>query len=165
MHAEPASGGTARTLILVGLILDIIAEVILLGVGIALLIVPIFGALLLLFALIGFVWIALVWVYSYSRAREGDYEGARTPTLVFAILSMITLALIPGILFLIAYVKLGDAQREQAQAPTAAAWGAPPPLPPLAGGPPAARSGVCSRCGRTNPPGGAFCQGCGAPLG
>ncbi len=166
MRGSSPSGGTAKTLILVGLILDIVLEAILLVVGIVFLIVPVIGALLLAFALIGFVWIALVWIYSYSPVRDGNYEAARTPTLVFAILSLITVSLIPGILFLIAYIKLGDAVRES-PAPAAAAWGSPPPAPPppLASGAPAAGTRFCSHCGRANPPGGAFCQGCGAPLG
>jgi hypothetical protein len=164
MRGMTPSGGTAKSLVLVGLILDLIFEVVLLGVGLLFLIVPFLGALLLGFALIGFVWIALIWVYSYDRIRNGDYEGARTPTLVFAILSLITFSLIPGILFLIAYVKLGDAMRESG--PVAPAWGAPaappPPIPSAASGLAAPR--FCSHCGRANPGAGAFCQGCGAPL-
>jgi hypothetical protein len=162
------SGDTAKTLILVGVILDVVFEVILVAVGVAFLgaPAPLLGGILLFFAVIGFVWIALVWLFSYARVRDGDYDGARTPTLVFAILSIISIALIPGILFLIAYIKLGDAMREAG--PSASpAWGSPPPPPPppLAGGVAAAGSRFCSRCGRANPPGGAFCQGCGAPLG
>ncbi|HYA11217.1 MAG TPA: zinc ribbon domain-containing protein, partial [Thermoplasmata archaeon] len=141
-----------------------IFEVILVGVGALFLIVPFLGAIILGFALIGFVWIALIWVFSYQRVNDGDYEGARTPTLVFAILSLITLSLIPGILFLIAYVKLGDAIREGAA--TTPAWGAPPPAPPLSPSPaPAGAGRFCSHCGRANPGTGAYCLGCGAPLG
>lgn len=160
MRATNRAGETAETLILVGLILDIIGEVILLVVGLFLLIVPILGALFLGFALIGFVWIALVWAYSYSRVHQGDYEGARTPTLVFTILSFITLALIPAILFLIAYIKLGDAIEREAV--PGQAWG-PGPIPPL---PSAQLAPVryCAHCGRPSPGGTAFCQGCGAPL-
>jgi hypothetical protein len=155
------AGETAETLILVGLILDIIGEVILLFVGLFLLIVPVFGAIFLGFALVGFVWIALVWMFSYGRVREGDYEGARTPTLVFAILSFITFALIPAILFLIAYIKLGDAIDQSVS--MAPAWGTQPlaPTPGLV----AAATKYCSHCGRANSPTNTFCQGCGAPLG
>lgn len=160
MRGGSPSADTARTLILVGLILDIVFEVILLLVGLVLLVVPILGALVLGLALIGFVWVALVWWFSYNRVVEGDYGGARTPTLVFAILSLITLAVIPGVLFLIAYVKLGDAVEESAR--SYPRWGAPPsPFYPSPGVP---GSRYCSRCGRADTAGGVYCQGCGAPL-
>jgi hypothetical protein len=166
MRGGSPSGGTAKTLILVGLILDIVFEVILVFAGLALLVVFGLGVILLGFAVVGFVWIALIWLFSYQRVQDGDYVGARTPTLVFAILSLITLALIPGILFLIAYVKLGDAMRESSAA-AAPAWGTPTPLapsfPPAAAGP-AAGPRFCSHCGRANAGASAFCQGCGAPL-
>ena len=157
------SADTARTLMLVGLILDIIFEVVLLAFGLLFLVVPILGAVVLSLALIGFVWIALIWTFSYRRVDEGDYDGARTPTLVFAILSLITAALIPGILFLIAYVKLGDAI--EAGGTATPAWGSPPPTPtfalPASSG---AASRFCTHCGRPNPTSSAYCQGCGAPL-
>ncbi len=161
VRGSDRSGETAQTLILVGLILDIVGVVILFVAGLFLLALVGLGFLLIGLAVIGFVWIALVWAFSYSRVRVGDYEGARTPTLVFAILSLLTLALIPGILFLIAYLKLGDAIDRTGR--TAPAWGAhptaPPPTVPLAASP---TSRYCSRCGRAGS--GAFCEGCGAPL-
>jgi len=161
MRSVNRAAETAETLILVGLILDIIAEVILLFVGLVLLIAPVFGGIVLAFALIGFVWIALVWAYSYSRVKSGDYEGARSPTLVFAILSLITLAIIPGILFLIAYLKLGDAL--EAEGAPSHAWG-PTPTPPLPAAPATAAARYCTHCGRANPTTAVFCEGCGAPL-
>jgi hypothetical protein len=163
MRGSSRSGDTAETLILVGLILDIIGEVILLGIGLLFLAFAGLGFILLGFALIGFVWIALVWSFSYSRVREGDYEGARTPTLVFAILSLLTLALIPGILFLIAYVKLGDAIDSTPRG--APAWSAVPSAPALASMPPAtAAPRYCAHCGRPSTRASGFCEGCGAPL-
>jgi hypothetical protein len=162
VSGSSASGDTAQTLILVGLILDVILEAILLLVGLFFLIVPLVGAIILGLALIGLLWVFLVYLFSYQRVREGDYEGARTPTLVFAILSLLSVALIPGILFLIAYVKLGDAIREEPNA--APAWGAPAapaaPASPL----PTTGSKFCEHCGRANPAAGIYCQGCGAPL-
>jgi hypothetical protein len=155
------SGETAETLVLVGLILDIVGEVILLAIALFVLVFPVVGLLLLGFSLIGFLWIALVWSFSYSRIKAGDYEGARTPTLVFAILSLITFALIPGVLFLIAYIKLGDAIEQ----PTVGtpAWGAVPTSPPL-GAAPLAASRYCAHCGRASVGVDRYCQGCGAPL-
>lgn len=163
--ARSASGDTAKTLILIGLILDIIGVAILFVISAAVFLLTFLGGFLLAIAVIGLVWVILVWVYSYERTRAGDYEGARTPTLVFAILSLVTLALIPGILWIVAWVKLGDAVREGAVATPAwsAAAPTPPPSPPAPAPLPSAR--YCAHCGRANPPGGAFCQGCGAPLG
>lgn len=160
MQARSHAGDTAETLILIGLILDIILEVVLLFVGLFFLIVPVIGGVLLALAVIGFVWVALVWGFSYSRVKAGDYEGARTPTLVFAILSLLTLGIIPGILFLIAYLKLGDALDEEAYAP---AW-APAPFPPVPAAP-ASPPRFCAHCGRAAKPGATFCESCGAPLG
>lgn len=161
VRGSSQSGGTAQTLILVGLIIDVIGVVALFGIGIFLLIVPLLGGLLFGLALIGLLWTFLVYLFSYQRVREGDYEGARTPTLVFAILSLITIALIPGILFLIAYVKLGDAIREEPGVATA--WGVAPTVP-IPSSPPAAGTKFCAHCGRANPTTGLYCQGCGAPL-
>jgi hypothetical protein len=162
VQGSSRSGETAQTLILVGLIIDIVAEAIV--VAIALLIVSAgFSGLLLGFAVIGFVWIALVWVFSYQRVREGDYERARAPTLVFSILSFLTLALIPAILFLIAYVKLGDALQEAPRG--SPAWGTVPTAPPLSfAAPVPASTRYCSHCGRASSGTAAFCEGCGAPL-
>jgi len=162
MGGSSPSGDTARTLILVGLIIDVIGVVALFGIGFFLLIVPPLAGLLFGLAVIGLLWIFLVYLFSYQRVREGDYEGARTPTLVFAILSLITIALIPGILFLIAYVKLGDAIREEPN--VAAAWGT-APAAPVPSSPSAAGGKFCAHCGRANPATGLYCQGCGAPLG
>ncbi len=159
MHSGDADGDTAKTLVLVGLILDLVGEVILFGLGVLFLAVPILGTLVLGLAVIGFLWIALVYFYSYDRIAGGDYEGARTPTLVFAILSLVTLALVPGILFLIAYIKLGDALKGEA---AYYAWGQPAPLvfpAPLSGG-----SRYCTYCGRPSPASSAFCAGCGARM-
>lgn len=162
MRGRSESGDTAKTLILVGLILDIIGAVVLLLIGLFILIFPLLGEILLGLALIGLVWVVLVWLFSYRRVVEGDYEGARTPTLVFAILSLVTFGLIPGILFLIAYIKLGDAIREGRVATPA--WGA--PYPPFQPQPPAPGAGArfCTYCGAPGPASGAYCQNCGAPL-
>ncbi len=161
------SGQTAGTLILVGLILQGIEVLVLLGFGLLFLLVPFVGAIVLGFALFGIIWLVLVYVFSYQRTREGDYQGARTPTIVFAILSLLSFALISGILYLIAYIKLGDA--ETAQLTPAAPVFAPMPPSPAAsgggGGTPLAGGKFCTYCGRQNAPTSKFCAGCGAALG
>jgi hypothetical protein len=144
------SGQTAKTLILVGLILQGIFVLFLLGFGAVLLIVFI-GIFLLAAGALGLIWLILVYLFSYQPARDGNYEGARTPTLVFTILSFLTLSIIPAILYLIAYIKLGDAVREVA---------APMPSQFL---PPAPRMQVCLKCGSLRQGPGAFCAHCGTP--
>ncbi|HLY76277.1 MAG TPA: hypothetical protein VKT21_00140, partial [Thermoplasmata archaeon] len=69
------------------------------------------------------------WTMCYKPVREGRYEQAKTPTLVFAILSLVTISIISGILYLIAYIKLGDAVREQ-QMPPSGYPGAAPMMAP-----------------------------------
>lgn len=98
---------------------------------------------------------------SYERIRRGDYQGAQAPTLVLGILS-IFLGVIPGILYLVAYVKLGDAVRE-VQAPPpgyGTMYGQSPspnfPIPQIA----------CKGCGRVYYVGQyAFCPNCGQKIG
>ena len=113
------SGETASTLILIGLILQGIEVAIFLGIGLLLFVVPIVGVFVLAIGAIGVLWLVLVYGFSYGPTQMGDYSGARTPTLVFGILSLLTLGLISGILYIIAYAKLGDAEREAFQGPTA----------------------------------------------
>ena len=158
----PHSGETARDLILVGLILDGFGELVLLALGFS---SWWFGLIFLGFAFIGFVWIFLVYLYAYESVRDGDYEGARRPTLIFGILSLLTLAIVPGILFLIAYAKLGNAIREEPG--LAASWDRPPIpsvgtpfLSPSAPGVPR----YCTYCGRPGPAGATFCTSCGVWL-
>jgi hypothetical protein len=118
----------------------------LLGFG-ALLLIFFIGIFLLAAGALGLIWLILVYLFSYLPARDGSYEAARTPTLVFTILSFLTLSIIPAILYLIAYVKLGDAVREVATPP--------PSLAP--------RMQVCLKCGSVRQGPGAFCANCGPP--
>lgn len=136
----PPSASTAKTLILVGLILQLVFVVAGIAYGALLSIVfPILGIVYLAIAALGLVWMILVWMLSYSPVRQGRYEAAKTPTLIFAILSIITLwGIIPGVLYLIAYIKLGDAVREQQTPPAAYPGGAPmmaPGMSPYGGQP------------------------------
>jgi len=168
-----ASGGTAKTLILVGLIFELIfALIYLFGVGLLSLLtvtaaiaganpaVLLVSGLFIGLGLIGFIILYLIYALSYRRTRNGEYQEARTPTLIFAILTLVTLNFIAGILYLVAYVKLGDAVREQAQQigftspmspassynPSAPASPATAPAPGVAPTPNPAP--YCSKCGK-----------------
>ncbi len=173
----PPSGSTAKTLILVGLILQ--AVFVLVGLvygGLIAIAFPFVGIVYLVLAFIGVVWLILVWLFSYKPVREGRYQAARTWTLIVAILSIITVwGILPGILYLIGYIKLGDAVREQQMPPPgfpggapmmapASPYGVPPAAPmqpqpapgmqpaPVAAPPPAAPAApapvICPKCGR-----------------
>lgn len=165
--SPPRAAGTAKVLILIGLILQAIEVAVLLVLGLFLIFVPFVGVFIFLpLAGIGILWIVLVYLFSYERVTQGDYAGAATPTLVFGILSLITLQLISGILYIVAYVEIGSGERELALARTGypgapPTWGAPPPsaFPPGAAGAPPK---YCPYCGRPNPAVSRFCQGCGA---
>ncbi|MFZ0699797.1 MAG: hypothetical protein WAN74_06390 [Thermoplasmata archaeon] len=171
-----SSGGTAKTLILIGLVLQlIVALIFLFGLGIAALVtLPVgigfaLAAVWLVFGLIDFLFLYLVYALCYRRTRNGEYEEAKTPTLVFGVLALIFGGVIPGILYFIAFVKLGDAAREQKRQQ---ATGPPPAYayPPASGvaSPPSAALPRVSTGPSPSPALGAsstkFCPGCGNPF-
>lgn len=170
----PHSAETAKLLILIGLVFQAIEVVVVFLLGLAFVVAPffLFSFLLLFVGLIGLVWIVLVYLFSYERVARGDYSGARTPTLVFAVLSLLTFHLLSGILYLIAYAELETAEREQAARWHGGYPGSPgffPAGPPAAPSPgpssfaaPAGPPKYCSYCGRANPNPARYCQGCGA---
>lgn len=169
----PPSAGTAKTLVLVALIFGIVfALLYIVGIGLSFLFfasvcggvgvscgIPIFDIVFLAFGAIALVFLALIWLLVYKPIGEGKYEQAKGMALIFTILSFITLNIIGAILLLIAYLKLGDAVREQ-QMPAQGYYpaGAPPMMgmpqaapPPMAASPPAAPAGPapnCPKCGR-----------------
>lgn len=178
------SADTAETLILIGLIFQGITLLVLLGVGLYFLVFPLLGGIILFLAFLALIWLVLVYVFSYRRTCESDYEGARTPTLAFGILSLITGGIISGILYVIAYVKLGDAADEkEARKSTLSSPPVPPAYTPLSRlphssttpvmSPPltaptsntlSSGSNFCPNCGRPTPPQARFCRNCGTPL-
>jgi hypothetical protein len=160
---RPPSAGSAETLVLIALILQVIGGVLLIGgilflfgwaayhpfafAWLVVLVAGIVGGAAILF-------LYLAYTLSYQRIQRGDYAGAQTPTLVIGILS-IFLGLIPGILYLVGYSKLSDAIREQQ--PTA--WY------PAPGGPQYSLT-ACRGCGRVYPTGQfQFCPNCGQKVG
>lgn len=168
--SRPPSAGTAETLVLIALILQVIGAVVLIGAvlflfGLAafhpfrfawlvVLIAGVVGAVALLF-------LYFAYEYSYRRIQRADYVGAQAPTLVIGIFSLF-LGLIPGILYLVGYVKLSDAIREQ-QAP-------PPPYGSAMGFSSAAAGPsvpqiACRACGRVYLVGQfPYCPNCGQKL-
>ncbi|MFZ0829767.1 MAG: hypothetical protein WCB18_09835 [Thermoplasmata archaeon] len=121
---------------------------------------PIFALVWVAFGLIGFVFLFLIWTMCYKPVKEGRYEAAKTPTLIFAILSFVTGSFISGILYIVAYIKLGDAVREQQMPPQGYPGSAPMMAPgmPYGGQPmqpmqpmapaPAPAAVMCPKCGK-----------------
>jgi hypothetical protein len=76
-----------------------------------------FGPALVIFAgvalLVGLFFLYAGYEWCYKRVRAGDYQD-RTWTLILGIIGLLT-TLIVGILYIIAYIKIGDAANEQAQ--------------------------------------------------
>lgn len=162
------SASTAETLVLVALILQIIGAAIF-AVGIllvfgltaihpfraAVIVALIAGSILA----IAVVFLYFAYEYSYRRIQNGDYAGAQGPTLVIGILSLF-LGLVPGILYLVGYVKLGDALREQMGVGLAPGpmYGGYAPVPPA--------QIACRGCGRVYYVGQfLFCPNCGQKFG
>lgn len=178
---HPPSAGTAETLILIGFILQLLGSVVIVIVfgflglfagslflfgsvagGVALLIVA-------LLVVVPILLLYVAWEYSYRRTRDGNYAGARTPTLVLGIIGLFFGGIITGILYIIAYAKLGDAMSEMQQmrmgyagyggppypggypgmpgAYPAAPYGYAPAAPSLAPAPPPVAA-TCPKCGR-----------------
>ena len=156
------SASTAESLVFVAFILQVIVSAFILG-GLTYLFVysalyPYANAWIailsgaLTFVVVG----ALLYIgyrLSYRKITAGHYQEAQTPTLLLGILTLF-LGIIPGILYLVGYVKLGDAVREQ-QAPGYPAM-APMVSPQVA----------CKGCGRVHPAGYfPFCPNCGQKMG
>jgi hypothetical protein len=118
------SGSTARLLVLIGLIIQIVQ------IALAILVLDrlasiaaaasgsLGGALSTFFdigvvlILLNLIFSYLVYRMSYLRIAGGNFEGATTPTLVFALLALFTFWFFSGIFYLHAWVKLRDAGEE-----------------------------------------------------
>ena len=57
---------------------------------------------------IGILWIALDYFLIYKKLKEERVREAETPSLVLGIIQLIFGGLIPGILLIVAYVKIKD---------------------------------------------------------
>jgi hypothetical protein len=103
---------------------------------------------------VGITWVLLVYGLAYRPLHAGEYARARTPTLILAALSLGTLEILSGLLYLLAY---GELRKAQSPTPSASAGTGPKPL--------ASESKLCPACHRTNPTSTTFCQACGFLLG
>ncbi|MCI4345385.1 MAG: hypothetical protein L3K07_01310 [Thermoplasmata archaeon] len=144
------SGSTAKTLILIALLLDLLfALAFVFVIGLAFLYtsavcgavggahcgLSLYAAFFLALGVIAFIWMFLIWSLCYKPVSRGQYAEARGPTLIFAILAFLTLSIITAILLLIAWIKLGDAVNDSRMGGSggmyapgmAQPYGAPPP--------------------------------------
>jgi hypothetical protein len=144
---------TARILILVGLLLQGV-EVAVWFVEAVSATVPFERSVFVTLGSIGTCWLFLVYFLAYDLTSAGEFERAWTPTLVFAILSIVTLNILSGLLYLFAYLDLGKARSLEL---TPSAQLVPRPL--------ATGSKVCPACQRANPLSAKYCRGCGFILG
>lgn len=147
-------GKHAKLLTLVGLGLQVAEVAFILLLGFFLSTAGFVQSLVISLGVIGIAWTLLVYVFSYRRISSGDLTGARTPTLVFAVLSVFTGSVLSGLLYVLAYHELdrvrgGRAVYQPLQAPTALE----------------SASRVCPICSKPNPLSTQFCRGCGFALG
>ena len=121
-----SDASTAKTLVLVAIILQAVFFVIgiLEVIGLVALLtgttVPstnttpslgAFGIIAIVFSIalaIGILWIALDYFLIYKRLKEEKVREAETPAIVLGIIQLIFGGLIPGILLIVAYVKIKD---------------------------------------------------------
>jgi hypothetical protein len=108
-----------------------------------------FGLFLIAVAFVTALLLYVGYDFSYRRIQLGDYQGAEAATLVLGILLLFP-TIVPGILYLVAYGRLGEAQRERWWMPQAYGGATPWPTP----GPPGYPAGnaplyppICPRCG------------------
>jgi hypothetical protein len=171
------SQGTAETLILVAFVLQLIFSLVwiflfgllaIVGGTLFLFAIVLGGAVLGFAALMTILSILMLYVayqYSYRRVRVGDLAGARGPTLLLGILGIFFGGIVVGILYIVAYVEIGQAESElrtmgAGPGPYGNPYGSPygyglpaygaggvgyaPPAGPVA----PATPGNCPRCGR-----------------
>lgn len=94
----------------------------------------------------------------------GRYQAVKEPLLVWAILALI-FGVVPGILLLIAYIRVlywSDAPSPASPSARAASTGTPVPSTPSA--PAKGPAGFCPRCGASVVGDGRFCARCGSPI-
>ncbi|HLM92051.1 MAG TPA: hypothetical protein VK424_08435 [Thermoplasmata archaeon] len=115
------SGESAATLVRVGVLFQLLGAAIL-CVGLLFLLgfgtlgpLPFAWVALLVTSTIGLAAVGLLCL-AYDRAylpiQRGEFRAARSPTLVLGFLSL-PLGVIPGVLLLAGYTRLGEAAREQ----------------------------------------------------
>ena len=131
-----SDASTAKTLTLIAIVFQLIFAVI--GIIEAAILIPFltetyvpgtyipvsagldFSIVILVFSislLFGIIWVLLDYFLIYRRLRLGKVKEAKTPSLVLGIIQLILGGFIPGILLIVAYVKIKDSLQRSASAP------------------------------------------------
>ena len=131
-----SDASTAKTLTLIAIVFQLIFAVI--GIIEAAILIPFltetyvpgtyipvsagldFSIVILMFSislLFGIIWVLLDYFLIYRRLRLGKVKEAKTPSLVLGIIQLILGGFIPGILLIVAYVKIKDSLQRSASAP------------------------------------------------
>lgn len=170
VRSRPPSAGTAESLVLGALVLQVIgAAVLIVGLSIALgvsVVTPFDYSWVAAIVAVGVGGIALLFLYlayeyAYRRIKAGEYEAAQAPTLLIGLLSLFV-GIVPGVLYIVGYVKLGDAVREQRSTLTPAPAGSSAGTLPSGVG----TQEACRGCGRVYLVGQfPFCPNCGQKIG
>ncbi len=119
------------------------------------------AAIFLVVIIVGLAFLYAGYKFAYKKIQSGDYAGASTWALILGIIGIFTF-LIPGIIWIVTWVKTKDAVNEQASM-GGRAYGTPsfglPSAPAMAGSVPGAPSppsvpvpfsaSTCPRCQRT----------------
>lgn len=135
MQANPVitpAGRTATLVILIGLVFEGLEALVLVTFSFYAIFFPYYGLYYLILAGFAVLWVILVYAFAYLPTSRGYYAQSRMFVLIIAILCLITLSLLPAILYFIGYAQIGTAIQQQAQAGGAPATppGATPPAPP-----------------------------------
>jgi hypothetical protein len=76
----------------------------------------VFGAIFVFAFALSVIWIALDYLFVYRNLqRESDVPKARMPALVLGVIQLIFGGLIPGVLLIVAYIKIGESMRRRGQ--------------------------------------------------
>ncbi len=68
-----------------------------------------FVGLLVVFGIVGVVFLLLLYFLVYKRLKDEQVESALTPALVLGIIALVLVGVISGILLIVAYMKAKDA--------------------------------------------------------
>lgn len=155
-----AAIGTARTYILIAIVITFFAVVFWVVFGLLLAIV--YGLAAFVPAAIAFLVAILIYLTTYDRLSIGDFAGARGPCLVWGIVDLFFGLGIAGILLLLAHSKLSDVRAGgyTGSLPYVSTTGH---AQPTQYGPFRGTSGgrICFGCGSVVPMGSTTCPRCG----
>ena len=105
--------GTARTVALIAIVVQVLFLLIAVGEVVAISSVAsipagLIGTVLVLSGFLGVLWILLDWTLVYSPIKSGNHGSAVTPALVLGVVQLVFGGVVPGVLLLIAWIEIKD---------------------------------------------------------